>query len=175
MSAPELVLMVGQVGAGKTTRAKELAAALPAVRLTPDEWMRPLFGDPEADGMRTVVEGRLITTAVEILRAGASVVLDFGLWTRDERIALSWLAGTVGARARTEYLAIDPAQQAARVAERGRSDSTAWPVTQDALDEWRTLLEEPTPAEVAGDFGPQAAADWGDWIARKWPSALAEI
>ena len=34
-----LLLMVGLPGAGKTTRAKELAAAYRALRLTPDEWM----------------------------------------------------------------------------------------------------------------------------------------
>ncbi|WP_207224098.1 AAA family ATPase [Streptomyces albidoflavus] len=33
----ELTLIVGHPGAGKTTRAKALAAATGAVRLTPDE------------------------------------------------------------------------------------------------------------------------------------------
>ncbi|QZE24668.1 ATP-binding protein [Brevibacterium casei] len=32
---PELILMVGLAGAGKSTRAAELAASLPAVRLSP--------------------------------------------------------------------------------------------------------------------------------------------
>ena len=114
---PELVLMVGLAGAGKSTRAAELAAALPAVRLSPDEWMRPLFCDPDPDGQRPVLEGRLIATAVEILRAGASVILDFGLWRRQERIALSWLAARVGAVARTEYLPIGREAQAERIAE----------------------------------------------------------
>ena len=40
-----LVLMVGLPGAGKTTRAKELATAHRALRLTPDHWMIPLFSD----------------------------------------------------------------------------------------------------------------------------------
>ena len=54
-----LVLMVGLPAAGKTTRAKELAATHRALRLTPDHWMIPLFGDPMADGKRWVLEGRL--------------------------------------------------------------------------------------------------------------------
>jgi predicted kinase len=58
-----LFLIVGLPGAGKTTRARELAAEHRALRLTPDEWMIPLFGEPDADGKRDVLEGRLIRIA----------------------------------------------------------------------------------------------------------------
>jgi predicted kinase len=40
-----LLLTVGLPGAGKTTRARQLATEFNALRLTPDEWMIPLFGD----------------------------------------------------------------------------------------------------------------------------------
>ena len=57
-----MVLIVGLPGAGKTTQAKELAARHHAIRLTPDEWMVPLFGlcwrEPLARGKRDVLEGR---------------------------------------------------------------------------------------------------------------------
>jgi predicted kinase len=76
--------MVGLPAAGKTTLAKELAAAHRALRLTPDHWMIPLFGNPPPDdgmlGKRFVLEGRLISVALQALRLGTSVVLDFGLW-----------------------------------------------------------------------------------------------
>ena len=39
-----MLLIVGLPGAGKTTRAKELATAARAIRLTPDDWMIPIFG-----------------------------------------------------------------------------------------------------------------------------------
>jgi hypothetical protein len=86
---PTLILMVGLPAAGKTTRAKELAAAHQALRLTPDHWMIPLFGDSMADGKRFVLEGRLISVALQALRLGTSVVLDYGLWARDERSAFA--------------------------------------------------------------------------------------
>jgi hypothetical protein len=88
-----LFLIVGLPGAGKTMRAMDLAEE----RLTPDAWMIPLFGDPQPVGKRDVLEGRLIWLAPEVLRLGTIVVLDFGLWTRDERSSLRWLAGSVGA------------------------------------------------------------------------------
>jgi len=90
-----MLLMVGLPGAGKTTRAEELAAAHRALRLTPDEWMIPLFGEPMADGKRFVLEGRLITVALQALRLGTSVVLDFGLWGR-HRAATGPVTGLPG-------------------------------------------------------------------------------
>src|SRR4051794_35663769 len=105
--AATLVLMVGLPAAGKTTRAIELAAADKALRLTPDHWMIPLFGDPMAGGRRWVLEGRLISVALQTLRLGTGVVLDFGLWGRDERSALRWLARSAGAECRVVYLPVD--------------------------------------------------------------------
>jgi predicted kinase len=117
-SAATMLLMVGLPGAGKTTRAEELAVAHRALRLTPDEWMIPLFGDPMADGKRFVLEGRLISVALQALRLGTSVVLDFGLWARDERSALRWLARSVRASCQVVYLPVDKDVQLARIAHR---------------------------------------------------------
>ena len=61
-----LVLLVGLPGAGKTTVARRLAGKHSGLRLTPDEWMIPLFGDSDANGNRDVLEGRMIT--LELLR-----------------------------------------------------------------------------------------------------------
>jgi hypothetical protein len=44
-----MILLVGLPGSGKTTVGKKLAREQNALRLTPDEWMIPLFGQPEAD------------------------------------------------------------------------------------------------------------------------------
>lgn len=64
-------LTVGLPGAGKTTLARELERAGGALRLTPDEWMLPLFGARWADfaGQRDVLEGRLVWVDHQVLRA----------------------------------------------------------------------------------------------------------
>ncbi|PWD51463.1 kinase [Serinibacter arcticus] len=171
---PELLLMVGHVGAGKTTHATSLAAATGAVRLSPDEWMGPLFGASDPDGKRDVLEGRLVWTAVEILQAGTSVILDFGLWGRDERRSLAWLAGTIGATPRTIYVDVDRDTQAVRVAQRWReTPDRTWPFTQAELDEWRTFLDVPDADELAGRYDLLAPDEgWETWLARRWPTAL---
>src|SRR5271157_2155674 len=68
--------------------------------------MIPLFGEPEG-GKRETLEGRLIWLAIRALRRGINVVLDFGVWTKDERSALRFLATSVGASCELVHLEID--------------------------------------------------------------------
>lgn len=117
--ATTLFLMVGLPGAGKTTLAVGLAKSHPALRLTPDEWHLPLFGTSlTADGKRDVLEAQLITVAFRAIRLGISVILDFGLWGRDERSALRWLASEVGAQCQVVYVPVELEVQLARIAHR---------------------------------------------------------
>jgi len=46
-----------------------------------------------------------------------NVVLDFGLWARDERSALRWIAASVGAFCEIVYLPVDRELQLSRVRE----------------------------------------------------------
>jgi predicted kinase len=166
--------MVGLPGAGKTTRAKELAAAHRALRLTPDEWMIPLFADNDADGKRDVLEGRLITIALQALPLGTSVVLDFGLWGRDERSALRWLAGSAGASCQVVYLPVDKDVQCARIAHRqATAPHQTFPMTEADLDRWRQQFQVPDAAELGGGEVPGPPAgwrDWPEWAGDRWPS-----
>jgi predicted kinase len=52
----KVFLVVGLPGSGKSTRARRLAIEHHALRLTPDDWMIPLFGEPAGDGKRDVLE-----------------------------------------------------------------------------------------------------------------------
>ena len=172
--AATLVLIVGLPGAGKTTRAKELAAANRALRLTPDHWMIPLFGDPMASGKRFALEGRLISVALQALRLGTSVVLDYGLWGRDERSALRWLAHSAGASCQVVYLPVDRDTQLARIAHRQETTPhQTFPMSEADVDAWREQFQVPAAAELGGGEipGPPAGwPGWPEWAADHWPS-----
>ena len=172
--AATMLLMVGVAGAGKTTRAKELAAVHRALRLTPDEWMIPLFGEPLADGKRFVLEGRLISVALQALRLGTSVVLDYGLWGRDERAALRWLARSVGAACEVIYLPVDKDVQLARIAYRQvMAPNQTFPMSEADVDQWRDQFQVPDAAELGGDDIPAPPAGWpgwAEWAVHHWPS-----
>lgn len=166
--------MIGLPGAGKTTRARQLAEEHSALRLTPDEWMIPLFGEPEADGKRDVLEGRLLCVGLESLRLGTNVVLDFGCWSRAERSAIRWLVQSVGAICRLVYVPVDHETQRARIAHRqAATPDQTFPISEADLVNWRALFEEPDAAELdEPEIGspPAGWSGWLEWAADRWPS-----
>jgi predicted kinase len=169
-----LFLMVGLPGSGKTTVAKEIAESQRALRLTPDDWMIPLFGDSMADGRRFVLEGRLLTVALQALRLGIGVVLDYGLWGRDERSALRWLARTAGAACQVVYLPVDKDVQLARIKHRQTMEPhRTFPMTEADVDTWREQFQVPDVAELDGGEIPSPPPGWPGWLewaSEHWPS-----
>jgi predicted kinase len=172
--APRMFVMVGLPAAGKTTRARELASAWSALRLTPDEWMIPLFGQQQPEGKRNVVEGRLIWLALSALRIGVNVVLDFGVWARDERSALRALASSVGATSELVYVDVNEDEQWRRVQARSVTDAaTTFEMTRADLEQWRRIFQAPDAAEMETADPPPAGFDsWEAWAAEWWPTCL---
>jgi predicted kinase len=170
-----LILMVGLPAAGKTTRAEELAATHQALRLTPDHWMIPLFGDSMAGGQRWVLEGRLISVALQALRLGTSVVLDYGLWGRDERSALRWLARSAGAACQLVYLPVDRDTELARIARRQETaPHQTFAMSEAEVDAWRQQFQAPDATELGRGEIPDPPAgwpSWPEWAADHWPTS----
>lgn len=90
-------MLIGPVGAGKTTVGRRLAACQPAVFLDLDTWMAQLFGDDPrpASGViewylerRARCVGALWVVATEIAAVGSDVVLELGLVREAERVAM---------------------------------------------------------------------------------------
>jgi predicted kinase len=166
--------MVGLPAAGKTTAAREIALSHHALRLTPDDWHLPLFGKSlRADGKRDILEGRLITIALRTLRLGTSVVLDFGLWGRDERSALRWLADEAGVPCQVIYLPVELDVQLARIAQRQATTPETFPMPEAAVLSWRRKFQAPDAPELAGEVIPDAPQGWPTWLAwavDRWPT-----
>lgn len=86
-------LVVGPVGAGKSTFALQLARERSAIRLTLDEWMTQLFRPdrPATDRIPWYREraqrciDQIWTLARQLTACGHDVVLEIGLLQRDER------------------------------------------------------------------------------------------
>lgn len=82
-------LMVGFMGFGKTTVAKELEKIIPAVRLTHDEFMVKLYGRnmpyDEFHPNYQKVDDVLWTMAEKIVQCGTDVIMDYGFWSHQDR------------------------------------------------------------------------------------------
>src|SRR5438128_1831063 len=116
-----LFLTCGVQGSGKTTLAKQLERERKAIRLTGDEWLRELLpGLPvaDADRHRDTVERIQWGVAVRALELGCNVVLDWGVWTREERDTYRVRARALGARVVLCVLDVSPDELRARLSRR---------------------------------------------------------
>lgn len=149
--------MVGLPGSGKTTRARHLAQTSGALRLTPDEWQTRLFSDdmhhPDHDKRHNEIEAIMWEIATAFLRTGGDVILDFGFWTRAERMAFARRAAALGAQCRVHYAEIKMEELERRVSERNASTGSGhFVIPLDILRQWAEVFEAPDADELSGRF-----------------------
>lgn len=169
--------MVGLPGTGKTTEARRIEVERDALRLTKDEWMKALYGPENPSVASDVIEGRLVDLGLRALALGVDVVVDFGLWGRDERSALRQAAAVVGAAVELRYLALPPAEQRRRVARRLEEEPhTTWHLSDAELAAYDAVIDVPTPGELDGsepvDDPPAGFTTWEEWRRHRWPPSV---
>jgi predicted kinase len=177
MRQPTLFLTVGLPCTGKTTAARRIEIEQEALRLTKDEWVKALYGNENPPSAGDVIEGRLIQIGLRALELGNNVVIDYGLWSRDERSALRQAAVDLGSTVELRYFALTSAEQRRRRDQRqAEAPDTTWPVSDYELAEWAAKFEIPTPGELDGsepiDDPPARFATWDEWRRHRWPPSL---
>ena len=176
-----IYLIVGLPGAGKTTKARELEVSESALRLTPDDWHLAIFDadspsqwrSKERVDQRDRIEGKLVETGMRAARLGINVILDFGLWSRDERSALRWIAGSLGVQSQVVYLPIALEAQRIRIIDRHESRPGHFEMSDTDLEQWQGQFEAPDQEELRGDSiaaVPTGHATWSQWASVRWPS-----
>jgi len=178
MRRPTLFLTVGLPGTGKTTAARRIETEQRALRLTKDEWVKALYGPENPPSVSDVIEGRLIEIGLRVLGLGNDVVIDFGLWSRDERSALRHAAAELGAAVDMRYLELTTSEQRRRLDLRERAEPhTTWPMSDEGLARWADSLAVPTPGELDGsepvDDPPAGFATWHAWRRHRWPPSVS--
>jgi predicted kinase len=178
MRQPTLFLTVGLPGTGKTTAARRIEIEHNALRLTKDEWVKALYGHENPPSATDVIEGRLISIGLRVLELGRNVVIDFGLWSRDERSALRQAAADHGATVEMRYFELTPAEQRRRLDQR-QTDAphTTWPMTGEELAGWAASIDIPTLGELDGsepiDDPPTGFMTWDQWRRHRWPPSVS--
>jgi predicted kinase len=149
-----LFLICGLPGAGKTTLARQIEAARPALRLCPDEWIASILADrndsDELDRLRDPVEKIQWEVAQRALVLGIDVVLEFGFWSRAERVYFRSQAEALGAQVELRYLELSRAELWQRLEKRNANlPPGTFPVSEAQLDQWLSAFEAPTPDEFS--------------------------
>jgi predicted kinase len=148
-----LFITCGLPGSGKTTLAMRLEREWSALRLTADEWLHelhPQLSGDDLDARRGPVERVQWSVAVRVLETGGNVVLDWGLWAREERDLYRSRAQAVGAR--VVLCVLDPPLDEVRQRLSGRDaalPSGTFRITEARLDSALRLFQRPTPEELA--------------------------
>lgn len=138
-------LLCGLNGAGKSRYAK----ALPAVRFSLDELMISRHGlrfdDPAYASLAAAAREELWLQALSQLRRGASVVLDWNLWSRRLRWDWSQRVIRAGFTVQLHYIRV-PVEVAVQRA-LARRDPGSFGLTENEVRHLANLLEEPTADE----------------------------
>jgi len=130
---------------------------MPALRLTVDEWMTPLYGasicEPDTidrwNDAHERVEKVQWRIAEQALLLGVSVVLDFGVWAREEREDFRERAAALGAR--SELIFLDEPLDVLKERVKARNEAPgqgAYPISEAELEQWWALFQRPTQDEL---------------------------
>lgn len=152
---PTLYLTCGLPGSGKTTLAKRIEQETSALRLTGDEWMHKLYPGiftPEAETgpCRSRVESLQWEIAIRALKLGCNVVVDWGVWSKEERDICRTSARGVGARVVLYFLDVPIDELWCRLSQRNaKLPAGTFDIPREALVRWSDLFQRPTDDELA--------------------------
>jgi predicted kinase len=148
--------MCGLPGSGKTTLARQLAKAIPAIRLCTDDWQAALKislkeGDPSSEEFHDLLEEQLWTFGKELIRFGQSIVFEKGLWRRVERDEKRREARELGVDIELHYLDVPLDELKRRLRIRNTEDTTnAFHITSAQIQEYfMKSFQPPDEAELA--------------------------
>ncbi len=146
---PILHLICGLPGSGKTTLARRLERDLPALRLSPDEWMARIVGDGYDEPKRAAVEAVQWEIAARALSLGVDVILENGFWSRSERDDYRARAAALGADTRLHFLDVPRDELLRRLALRNAAvPPDTFRINEAQLDLWSRSFEPPTRDEL---------------------------
>jgi predicted kinase/uncharacterized glyoxalase superfamily protein PhnB len=159
-TSPHVHLVVGPVGAGKSTFALGLARERRAVRFALDEWMSELFSPdrPHAGIMEWYAERaarcveRIWAVAERVVETGTGVVLELGLLRRAERERFYQRVEHAGFDSTIHVIDAPGEVRRARVSERNRTKGATFSmvVSNDVFELASDLWEPLSASECEG-------------------------
>ena len=152
---PKVMMMCGKLCSGKTTYAKNLRKAGKAVILSVDEIMLALFDQhagEKHDDYVARIKGYLYQKSLEIIDSGIDVILDFGFWTKEERVCARSFYGSNGVVNEFHFIDIEDSEWRRRIEKRNQdilaNNSNAYYVDEGLLEKFDAIFEKPDPSEM---------------------------
>ncbi|MGN0546464.1 MAG: AAA family ATPase [Acutalibacteraceae bacterium] len=152
----KLIAICGKICSGKTYYANQLKEKENAVILSTDEATFDLIENEQGDFYNIFaqrVNGYLKKKAVEIVRAGATVILDWGFWTRAERKETTDYFNGFGIEVEWHYVDVEQSRWQKLIEERNAkiqngTGGSDFYVDEGLLNKLLSEFEEPSKDEI---------------------------
>lgn len=152
----KVYLICGKICSGKSYYAKSLKEKHNAVILSTDEATYDLIANEQGEFYNIFaqrVNDYLKKKAVEICKAGAHVILDWGFWTKDNRIDISSYLQSCDISYEWHYIDVDDDTWNRNIEERNKrieegNGGSDFYVDEGLLNKLLSMFEVPDKAEM---------------------------
>jgi predicted kinase len=151
----KVIITCGKICSGKTTYAEKLRIQRRGVVLSIDEVMLNLFDEnlgDKHDEYVAKVKAMLLDKSLELIEVGIEVILDWGLWTKEERQSIREFYKSNGVECEIHYLDITDELWQQRINLRNsqirEGKSSAYYVDDGLAEKVNSIFEKPSDSEV---------------------------
>jgi predicted kinase len=152
---PKVLIMCGKICSGKSTYAEKLKLENKAVILSVDELTLALFENQAGEKLDFYVEKLkeyFFKKSLDIVEAGADVILDWGFWTKKERDYAREFYDSRNISYQFYYMNVGIDEWKKRILKRNqeikREQLEAYPIDKGLLSKVEKMFEEPDRKEL---------------------------
>lgn len=152
----KVVIVCGKICSGKSYYSKSIKDSLNAVIISPDEATYELINNEQGEFYNVFSErlNKYLTKKVgEIAQAGANVIFERGLWSKEDRKNIREYYKNEGIECEIHYVCVDDETWKQNIIERnnriaeGKGDSDFY-LDEGLLEKLESKWEEPSKEEV---------------------------
>ena len=148
----KVIMTCGKICCGKSTYARKIKEETKAVILSIDDIMLTFFPEGAGemhDALVLRAEQYLLALSIQITDTGTDAILDWGLWTREQRERIRQYYRGHGVETEMHYLRISRSEWEKRIRTRnGQHSGHDYYVDEGLIRKVERLFEEPSPEEV---------------------------
>ena len=152
---PKVIMICGKLCSGKSTYAELLRKANNAVILSVDEITLALFGQDTGEKHDEYVaktKKYLYRKSLEIIDSNVDVSLDWGFWTKEERVRAISFYDVHRIPNELHYIDIDDGEWHKKIEKRNQDTiahkSDAYFVDEGLAAKFESIFEKPDPSEI---------------------------
>lgn len=152
---PKVLIMCGKICSGKSTYAEKLKLENKAVILSVDELTLALFENQAGEKLDFYVEKLkeyFLKKSLDMVEAGADVILDWGFWTKKERDYAREFYDSRNISYQFYYMNVGIDEWKKRILKRNqeikREQLEAYPIDKGLLSKVEKMFEEPDRKEL---------------------------